>query len=259
MDVTITNHLLIRVKVGTKYWIGVMHRITGNLINQIPSACDHVAHVNKHPRHPDYILESCSTCEEIRGYGMNTKETFIAHKGSKIRRMFDGPAGSLLTVDPYCQLSKLTWNDDPLAEAEVTCKRDVSLRMLKKQYLRFCCVESHGILLYTAKDRESDKNYEIIAVNLENHSIVWRLFGPVEGHVLKPESMTCDNEGNVFVTDLSCNRILKINCLTREIMSILLVDEEDGNEKILSIRWCSMEPNLTIRTAKGIRSYFVPK
>ena len=116
MDVTENNRLMVRVKGSTKYWIRVIHRLTGSTINDIPSACNHITQVNKHPRHPDYVLESCSTCEEIRAYNIKTTGKQTVHRGSKIIRIFDGADGSLIVVDIHGALSKLVWDKDLLRE-----------------------------------------------------------------------------------------------------------------------------------------------
>ena len=116
--------------------------------------------------------------------------------------------------------------------------------------------------MYTMKDKEEDQGYEIKTVRLGSESIVWRLFGSVDGLIIKPESMTSDLEGNAYVDDLRNNRILKINSLTGDVLSILLFDGKE-NEKTdlykISIRWSNTEPNLTVRTEKHISTYFVPK
>ena len=107
MDVTAIDILLIGVKEGAKYSIRAIHRLNGATIDEIPSICDHVARVNKHPRHPDCLLESCSTCELIRGYNFDTSDNFSVLKGSSFARMFEGPAGSLFVVDKLGKLFKL--------------------------------------------------------------------------------------------------------------------------------------------------------
>ena len=260
MDVTTNDQLLVRVKVGTKYQIQIWNRLIGNLITGIPSICNHEEIIlNKHPRHPDYVLESCSMCKEIRGFNIKTGKFILVHKGSEIFSMFGGPEGSLFTVDPDYRLSKLDFNEDPSEEAKLIYRRNVPLRMFQKQYLRFCYLECHDILVFTVNDPVTDEDYEILAAKLKNDKKVWKLFGPVGGHMIKPESMTCDNEGNVYVTDRSCNRILKINGLTGEVLRILLLDEEEEDEKIISIHWSSTEPNLTVLTENQISTYFVSK
>ena len=67
MDVTEKDQLLVRMKVGTKYWIRVLDRQTGGLVKDMPSMWSHYrAHLKKHPHHPDHVLELCLMCEEIR-------------------------------------------------------------------------------------------------------------------------------------------------------------------------------------------------
>ena len=94
MNVTVKDLLFwVRVKRGTKYWILVMHRVTGVVINEIQSTCKHNAYLNNYLRHPEYVLECCPTCEETRGYDNNTGECFFVFKldiGCKIVRVCDG-------------------------------------------------------------------------------------------------------------------------------------------------------------------------
>ena len=105
------------------------------------------------------------------------------------------------------------------------------------------------------KDLEEDKGYEIVAERLGSESIIWRLFGPVDGHIIKPESITCDSDGNGYISDQGNNRILKINSLTGVILGILLLEKKD----IWSMRWSNREPNLTLWEYNQISTYFVPE
>ena len=111
--------------------------------------------------------------------------------------------------------------------------------------------------MYTFKAKLEDHDYEIIAVKLGSETIVWRLLGSVEGHIIKPVAITCDPEGNAYVSDGGSNKILKINSLTAEVLSILLFEQEET--KIHSIRWSNTKPNLTLWQGKVISTYFVPK
>ena len=51
------------------------------------------------------------------------------------------------------------------------------------------------------KHWEDDKDYEIKAVDLTNVTKIWKLFGPVNGHIIKPQCVTSDTEGNAYVSD----------------------------------------------------------
>ena len=110
--------------------------------------------------------------------------------------------------------------------------------------------------MYTVKDKEVDQDYEFTAMKLGSDIVLWRMFGPVGGHVIRPESVTCDPEGNAYVSDLQNSRILKINSLTGEVLSILLFEEE---ERIRLIYWSNTEPNLTLLGLRQISTYFVAK
>ena len=165
MDVAVKGELLwVRVKRGTKYWIQVLNRVTGDLINEMPSLCDHYyAQLKKHPQHTDSILEGCVMCEEIREYNIKMQEKSVVHREFSFR-MFEGPGESLLVADIHCGLFQIDWSNGQSQEAQVTYIRNVPLGMLQKRYLRFCYVECHDILLCTVRDMEHDKDYEILAV-----------------------------------------------------------------------------------------------
>ena len=163
MDVTSNDLLLIRELEETKYWVKVIHRLTGDLINEIPSMCDHKHNrVRKYPQNQDYAFESCRTCHEIYAHNINTGESISVHKESKIVRMCDGPAGSLLVTNRDWELLKL----DP--EKTQDKPQSVFVQYIplstEKRLLRFCYVECHDMFLYTVKDVKED--YELIALKL---------------------------------------------------------------------------------------------
>ena len=222
--------------------------------------CEHDrVRLNKHPQNSDNVLESCANCKKIQAVNIKTEENVIVHKGSKMFRMLDGPAGSLFVVEKGLELSKLSWGQGQSDEVQMVYKRNVSVGRLKKQYLRFCYVECHDILLFTLKNPVSDEDYELIAMKLDSGTVMWRFLGPVDDHTFKPRCITCDDEGNAYVSDRATNRILQIDSLTGEILRILLLDEEEDSERIQSMRWSNTEPNLTFRTGNGMNTYFVPK
>ena len=259
MDINVNNGLLVRVRVGTKHWIRVLDRQTGDLINEIPSMCEHRQKegfvVNKHPGHQDYVLETCLRCEEIRANNIDTAKSFPVCQG-KFIRMCDGPDGSLLIGDRCYKLFKLEWDAE---------QRETQLNYIRqfhkdpgKTFLRFCYVECHDILLCTLETKEKGTYDEIIATKLESGSTVWRLFGPVDGCLIKPVCITCDTDGNAYVSDRRNNRIMKINALTGEVLSILLM-EEGSRDIIWSMRWSNTEPNFTchLKGINGISTYSV--
>ena len=110
MDVTGNDLLLVRTLEEIKYWIQVINRLTGDLINEIPSMCHHhQVRVSKNPQNQDYVFEHCSKCKEIYAHNINTGESFSIQR-SKIYRMCDGPDGSLLVMKQGYRLLKLDWD-----------------------------------------------------------------------------------------------------------------------------------------------------
>ena len=255
MDVTVNDLLLVRTKDGTKYFIQVLNRQTGGVINQIQSVCNHnKVRINKYPRHPDHVFECCSICEEIRIYNINATESFLLHKqrmSPKIIRMCDGSAGCLLVSDTDGALLKLDWNKEK-HDAQMQYIREVSPGI--KLLLRLCYVECNDILVCTVKVEKDNRDYEILAQKLEDGTVMWSLYGPVNGRTVKPDSITCDAEGNAYVNDRGNDRILKINSLTGEVLSILLFEKE---MTIHSMRWSNTEPNLTLLEGNEISIFSV--
>ena len=148
MDITGNDLLLVRVEEETKYWIRVINRITGDLVNKIPSMCHHhQVRVSKNPRDQDYAFESCSTCQEIYAHNINTGESLSVHKGSRIARMCDGPDGSLLVVDDIdpglVKISKLEL-DKRQDGAQLVFVQNIHYRS-EERLLRFCYAECHDI------------------------------------------------------------------------------------------------------------------
>ena len=130
---------------------------------------------------------------------------------------------------------------------------EIPLEMLNKQFLRLCYVEYCGILIYTV---ERDQQYEIMAIKVDGGNILWRLCGPVDGCVIQPKSITCDEDGNANVTDRATSRIFKIDILTGEILNLLLLE---GEQLIYSIRWSNTEPNITLSQKNQVITYSIPK
>ena len=92
-------------------------------------------------------------------------------------------------------------------------------------------------------------------MKLESKVFIWRLSGKVDSLAMKPNAMTSDQKGNVFVGDETNNRILKINSMTGEVMSILLLEEKNA---ICSLLWSDTEPNLIVIRGDGISFYNIP-
>ena len=106
---------------------------------------------------------------------------------------------------------------------------------------------------------------EILAVKLEGEAAslklsapIWKLSGVMDGYLIKPDTITSDTKGNIYVTDGENNRILKINSFTGDIVSILLLEEENKTP-IDCLFWSNTEPNLTVVRGYKICSYCIPR
>ena len=214
------------------------------------STCNHNAYLNNYLRHPEYVLECCPTCEKTRGYDNNTGECFFIFKldvDCKIVRVCDGPAGCLLLLDKRGVLLKLDW-DQEKRSPRLNYVLKFHSEKLRIQYIHY--VECHDMLLCLV---EQDHNSEVIAVRFGTQNIIWNLFGQVDGNFIQPWSVTSD-----YVSDRGTNRILKIDSLKGNVLSILHVEEEEEDE-LYFIDWSSTEPNCAVWQGYQIETYFIPE
>ena len=116
----------------------------------------------------------------------------------------------------------------------------------------FCYVEAFDILV------GGKKNGEIGGVKFGSESSKWNLTGVVGDLVIKPDAVTTDAEGNIYVSDGTNNRILKLNALNGDIISTILL-EEDNKENIRFLLWLETEPNLTTISGDRISTYNILK
>ena len=99
----------------------------------------------------------------------------------------------------------------------------------------------------------SYENNEIEALKFGSENPIWKLPGVVDGHMIKPDALTSDAEGNVYISDGTNNRILKINGLTGNVLNILLLEERE--KRIDYLLWSDTEPNLTLIHGDRINTY----
>ena len=96
------------------------------------------------------------------------------------------------------------------------------------------------------------------AAKLKLSDSIWQLSGVVDDLVIKPTALTSDKKGNIYVGDGVNSRVLKINSLTGEVLSVLLL-EEQNLELIRSLFWSDTEPNLTVVRGNRFSTYNIPK
>ena len=94
------DHLLVRVLEDQKYWIRVMDKLSGEVISEMTSMCNHVSYLKKHPTDEDSVLEKCSECKVIRVYNTKTKNCNIVYSAAGIMRLCDAFLIWTMTIDP---------------------------------------------------------------------------------------------------------------------------------------------------------------
>ena len=78
-----------------------------------------------------------------------------------------------------------------------------------------------------------------------------------EGHVIQPDAITSDNEGNVYISDGANSKVLKIDSLTGKVLIKLKLEEK--KETISALFWSDTEPNVIVVYQDRISSYSIPE
>ena len=252
-DVNKQKQILARIEVNDRFFIRVLDIFARTEVSSVISSdCNHRSScIITHPSYSHFVLEGCDLCGLIRNYNIHTEECSIVYTGWRPGRICHGPTSCILVQDG-CFFSqspavfKLKWEkEERQLYIDHVCIKDGMIQKL-------CYVESLNILVTISCHKE------IKAVKLDSNNPVWKLSGEVSGHVIKPDALTTDAEGNIYVSDGANNRILTINALTGNVMSILLLAEE-GKGPIRSLFWSDTEPNLTMIRKDKISTYNIPK
>ena len=264
VDVNDRGQILARTEMYRRYIIKVMNRLNGEVSSEFPSECNHyhhfISHLTARPTEAGFMLECCSWCSVIRNYNIHTGQCSIVYKGTTFNRICHGPTGSILACSrqnmlgpTYLGLSILKWDKE---HRELCTDKSVDLQdMLIHMCYSELCDMFVGVFLYNEIKGVKLKSE---ADTLKLSAPIWKLSRAVDGYLIKPDALTSDKRGNVFVGDGMNNRILKINSLTGEVQSIFHL-EERNKEGIGDLFWSDTEPNLIVRRGDRISCYCIPR
>ena len=244
------EQILARVKEGNRFFIKVLDRFScRRVFPAIPSACNHTdVCLCAHPTETDFILEGCAKCEVICNHSIQTGEWKTVYEASvRPVKMCLGPTGSILILEDFFSkptVFKLIWEKEQR-------KLNVDKCVSKSRLVYICYAERFDVLVCM------QENGKIEAVKLENSRKIWKLSDNVGGHVIRPDALTTDAEGNIYVSD-EVNRILKINGLTGKLLSTVQL-EEKNKDPIRDLFWSDSENNLIVVHGHRISSHCVPE
>ena len=209
------------------------------------------------PSNKDIILESCTKCAVIRSYDINTEACkTVSNDREEITLMWTGPSGSLLAMDTVYQCLQFDWN-----------QKDETLRLVHDRGLRenvvdendrplnpmrFCYIEKNDFVVMTSKKKAEP--WDVRAMKLTDicRGIVyvrWKLSG-----IVKPNALACDNDGNLYISDIETNNIFVIDGSNGKPIMILLPQEGIGT--IHQIRWCRFQPHLIVYHDRNVISCY---
>ena len=261
-DVNDEDQILVRTAVDGKSYIIVTNRFDKEASSKIPSLCNHTAVcLVAHPTDAGFVLESCGICEVIRNYNIHTGQCSIAYKGCSLYRISHGPTSSILAFWhglrhfelPHPRLSMIKWDTE---RHELHIDRSVYLR---GGLVQMCYSELFNMLVAILPMGE------IEALRLESQAAIWKLSDPiwklsgdVDGLTMKPDVITSDHDGNIYVGDGPNNRILKISSMTGDVRTIIPLKEEN-NQEMDGLFWTHNGPCLIVIRGDTISNYYIPK
>ena len=236
--------------------IRVVSRHNENVGQHMFSRCNHKGVcLVAHPTRAGFVLEGCVPCGDIRSYNISAREFDTVIVGSKPTRMCLGPAGSILVLSKKpnkydtMELSRLNWDDEQHILVSAQTWEIVSAQTEEMEKKGMSYVECHDILVYVCK------NERVEAVRLgKEKSTLWSL----SGLPIKPDSVTSDTDGNVYVGDGTNNRIIKINSFTGDLITVLQLGEE-SQMQIHSLFWTKNKPSLTVVRGDKFSTFYIPQ
>ena len=258
MDLSLIDLFLLR----HSNCIYMMNRLTGDIICDIACQCVHkVCHIRGNPTDKDSILESCSQCEVIRSYDVNSESCKTICTGFKSARICIGPSGSVLALDRWLKLLQFEWNQVWKTLRLVNNQKishnfvDADTRGILKPE-RICYMEQNDILVFTTKKFNGDnlEPFDVRAMKLseiwsEETAVCWKLSG-----VMKPDKLAFDNDGHIYVSDIETRNIFVIDGSNGNPLKVLLPQEGTGT--IHTMRWSKSQPHLTVYHNRNVVSCY---
>ena len=171
------GQILARTRVDDKFYIRLLDKLGSEISSEFVSKCHHILGcLTAHPTDAGFVLETCSMCQVVRSYNIQTGQCSIAYKYFEPCTICHGPIGSILASGPdHLELSILKWD-----------KEHHELRTDKSLYLgdmlhQICYSELFDMLLVVTY-----KQNEIKALKLESEAAtskfsdpIWKLYGVV--------------------------------------------------------------------------------
>ncbi len=221
------------VRMGGGMWGGYSPEIRmlnrqGKIVTTINKMCE-CKHANKHISEliaGQYLATSCLGCNTVKVVDTRTHEVVSVYSGGdtgcELYAMCSAGEGSLLIYD---------WKSKSVIQLKFNEQRkvleEVRPRIHVPGYTVYnMCYMPHADLLILSRG-----GTVVEAVKMHGGAgqpPVWQLKGEVLGKKITPQGVSCDSEGQVYVTDRTNRRVLLLNGYIGEVIQQLLQDDGLG-------------------------------
>ena len=225
---------------GKRKYIRIVERSTGQEVRELMSNCTHEScSVDVTPWNTDYIVEACKECNVIRTYNINYPFLRYAFRGYHTDVMCCAPDGSLFLLDKAGQLLTFTWN----TEKEQFNSKNQTNTCLQNTFV-ICYLKKYNFLISVSCDDQDNKGKRIEALNLHDNCKVWQFEGCLDGKKVAPNTICCDEEGQLFVGDDANIRVLLLDGGKGELLRVFKHDNEISS--VWNVCWNDASQQLTV-------------
>ena len=178
------------------------------------------------------MLEACDKCRVIIRYNINTAESGIVYNGCKPKAICKGPTNSVFFMTHNGELLQFEWSEESeelkMIHRIQTQLKTVQGTMYMKQY--------NALVITSGRC--------IAALYPVTGAVLWEFTQDVEGMILYPRGLSCDDDGQIYVADGFNERLVLLNGKNGDLLQVLLRNEETC--WIYDISWTNSPPQITV-------------
>ena len=218
-------------------YLRVYDKTARYIMRDLPCPCNHPCSFCELPENPDYVIEICKSCGEIRAYNINTRVVKSVYGKCQPLQICKGPDETLLLLDKYNLVLKLEWLNDK-GDLRRKSTKAISVHGLTINAMVY--VESLDLLVYTAKYPRC-----ITAFCLGKGSRQWELKGEILALNADFLGLCCDSWGYIYAWDGQNDKMMLLDGKNKEKPKQDFMREEITG-KIIAACWTTTQEQLTV-------------